>query len=61
MPAQTMPTSIELLIIIFSALVILSILTIKLSVKLGIPSLTLFLVIGMLAGSDGVGGLYFDN
>ena len=33
MPAQTMPTSIELLIIIFSALVILSILTIKLSVN----------------------------
>jgi potassium/hydrogen antiporter len=61
MPAQTMPTSIELLFIIFSALVILSIFTIKLSVKLGIPSLTLFLVIGMLAGSDGVGGLYFDN
>jgi cell volume regulation protein A len=56
-----MPTSIELLIVIFSTLVILSILTIKLSVRLGIPSLTLFLVIGMLAGSDGVGGLYFDN
>ena len=61
MPAQAMPTSIELLIVIFSTLVILSILTIKLSVRLGIPSLTLFLVIGMLAGSDGVGGLYFDN
>ncbi len=56
-----MPTSIELVFIIFSALIILSILTMKLSVKLGIPSLTLFLVIGMLAGSDGVGGLYFDN
>jgi cell volume regulation protein A len=56
-----MPTSIELLFIIFSALIILSILAIKLSVRSGIPSLTLFLVIGMLAGSDGIGGLYFDN
>ena len=56
-----MPTSIEALFIIFSALTILSILTIKLSVRFGIPSLALFLVIGMLAGSDGPGGLYFDN
>ena len=56
-----MPTSLEVLLIIFSALTILSILTIKLSVRFGIPSLVLFLVIGMLAGSDGLGGLYFDN
>jgi cell volume regulation protein A len=56
-----MPKSIEGLFIIFSALTILSILTIKLSVRFGIPSLVLFLVIGMLAGSDGLGGLYFDN
>jgi cell volume regulation protein A len=56
-----MPTSIESLFIIFSALIIVSILTIKLSVRFGIPSLALFLVIGMLAGSDGPGGLYFDN
>jgi potassium/hydrogen antiporter len=56
-----MPTSIEALFIIFSVLTILSILTIKLSVRFGIPSLALFLVIGMLAGSDGPGGLYFDN
>lgn len=56
-----MPTSLEALLIIFSALTILSILTIKLSVRFGIPSLVLFLGIGMLAGSDGLGGLYFDN
>ena len=56
-----MPTSIEALFIIFSALIILSIFTIKLSARFGIPSLVLFLVIGMLAGSDGPGGLYFDN
>jgi cell volume regulation protein A len=55
-----MPTSIEALFTSLSALII-SVFTIKLSVRFGIPSLVLFLVIGMLAGSDGPGGLYFDN
>ena len=56
-----MPISLEWIFIIFSSLVILSVLTIKFSIRFGIPSLILFIAIGMLAGSDGPGGIEFDS
>jgi cell volume regulation protein A len=56
-----MPDSIDVTFIVFSSLVILSIFTIKLSNRFGIPSLALFLAIGMLAGSDALGVISFDN
>lgn len=53
--------SIELLIIIIGIFLVVSALMSKLSDLAGVPALLLFLGIGMLAGSDGPGGLYFDN
>jgi potassium/hydrogen antiporter len=44
-----------------SALLLISVLGSKISDRFGVPALLLFLVLGMLAGSDGPGGIYFDD
>ena len=49
----------ENILLLGSLLLFLSIIASKTSFKLGIPTLILFLVVGMLAGSDGPGGIYF--
>ncbi|HLD16131.1 MAG TPA: potassium/proton antiporter [Coxiellaceae bacterium] len=51
----------EYISLVASILFFLSILASKASSKLGVPALLLFLVIGMLAGSEGIGGIHFDN
>ncbi len=56
-----MNITIENIILIGSVLLLISIIAGKTSYRFGIPTLLLFLTIGMLAGSDGIGGIYFDN
>lgn len=56
-----MTLTIEYFLLAGSALLLLSVIASKASGRLGVPVLLLFLLIGMLAGSDGPGGIHFDN
>lgn len=51
----------ENILLVGSILIFLSLIIGKTSFKLGIPVLVFFLILGMVAGSEGIGGIYFDN
>ena len=51
----------ENILLIGSILLFISIIAGKTSYRLGVPILILFLSIGMLAGSEGLGGIYFND
>lgn len=55
-----MPISVELILFVISILFFLSILASKAGYKFGVPALLLFLAVGMLFGSDGL-GIQFEN
>lgn len=48
-------------LLVGALLILVSILFSPLSHRMGMPVLLLFLVVGLLAGSDGVGGIHFNN
>lgn len=47
--------------LVAAALLLAGVLASKVSGKLGVPALLIFLGVGMLAGSEGVGGIFFDD
>ena len=42
-------------------LILLSVIFAKIFDNLGLPTLILFIALGMLAGSEGIGGIYFNE
>lgn len=50
-----------IVLVLACVLVLVSILASKLTGRVGLPALLLFLGVGMLAGSEGLGGIYFDD
>ena len=53
--------NIELIILVGAGLLLASVLSNRLSDRFGVPSLLLYLLIGMIAGSEGLGGIAFDD
>ena len=56
-----MNLTIENILLAGSLLLFISIIAGRVSYRYGVPTLILFLLIGMLAGSEGLGGIHFDN
>src|SRR5690554_1291393 len=56
-----MEVTIENILLIGSLLLFISVVAGKTSYRFGVPTLLLFLVIGMLSGSEGIGGIFFND
>jgi len=53
--------SVDQMLIVTATLLVVGVLASKISNRLGVPALLLFLLIGMLAGSEGIGGIPFED
>lgn len=53
--------AIEPMMLVAGILLLAGVVASKLSDRLGVPALLLFLLVGMIAGSEGIGGIEFDS
>jgi cell volume regulation protein A len=58
-PAE--PNASALLLLVFGSLLAISVIFSRATERVSVPVVLIFLVIGMLAGSEGIGGIDFDN
>lgn len=58
---RMIPSGPDHLILLAAALLVTAIVSSKLSTRFGVPTLVLFLAVGMLAGEDGPGRMAFDD
>ena len=49
------------ILLIGSLLLLISVIAGKTTNRLGVPTLIFFLIVGVLAGSEGIGGIHFEN
>lgn len=59
--APNEPAGIALLLTICGVLLVVSVLSSRASQRIGVPIALFFLLVGMLAGSEGIGGIPFDD
>ena len=59
--AVSEPTATAVFLVVFGLLMALSVLFTRTLDRIGVPVVLLFLVLGMLGGSEGLGGIAFDN
>lgn len=59
--ALTEPATTAAILAVFAALMAFSVLVSKPLTKVGIPVVLIFMLLGMLGGSEGIGGIEFDN
>lgn len=52
---------IDQIILIGAVLLLVGVVSSKISMRVGLPVLVLFLIVGMLAGEEGIGRIHFDN
>src|SRR4249920_394982 len=56
-----MGIGVDNILLVGSILLLISIIAGKTTSRLGVPTLIFFLIVGILAGSEGIGGIKFDN